>query len=451
MAQNHDLVIHGGRVMDPESGLDAVRDVGIQGGRVVDVSATPLEAGTTIDASGLVVAPGFIDLHYHGQDAENYRYAALDGVTTALELEIGTADVAAWYDARAGGELINYGVSAGHPPVRMAVMHDPGTFLPSGDAAHRAATPEEIAEFQRRLDEGLRQGALAMGFGVAYTAAASRWEILEMFRVAARHHASAHVHIRGGIEGLQEVLADAAVTGAPLQVVHLNSSGLKLTPEMLQIIEEAQARGLDVTAEAYPYAAGQTRIESALFDDWQGWPEDVFQLYEWPATGERLSRDSFARYRGQGGSVILHTNTPDMVDMAIESPLTMIASDGLLEDGKGHPRTTGTFARVLGRYVRERSALPLMDALAKMTIRPARRLEARVPAMREKGRIRAGADGDIVVFDPATIVDRSTYREPTVPPDGVAHVLVHGTAVVSGGKLLEGVRPGLPVRAPVGS
>jgi N-acyl-D-aspartate/D-glutamate deacylase len=451
MADEYDVVIRGGRVVDPESGLDAVRDIGIEGGRIAAVSATPLEGRITIDATGLVVAPGFIDLHYHGQDAANYRYAALDGVTTALELEIGTADVAAWYAARAGGQLINYGVSAGHPPVRMAVMRDPGTFLPSGDAAHRAATPEEIAEIERRLDEGLRQGALAMGFGVAYTAAASRWEILEAFRVAAAHHASTHVHIRGGIDGLQEVIADAAVTGAALQVVHLNSSALKQTPEMLQIIGEAEDRGLDVTTEAYPYAAGQTRIETALFGDWESWPDPEFQLYEWPTTGERLTRESFGAYREQGGSVILHTNTPDMVDTAIESPLTMIASDGWLEDGKGHPRTTGTYARVLGRYVREQHALSLMDALAKMTIRPARRLEARVPAMREKGRIRPGADGDVVVFDPAAIVDRSSYREPTLPPDGIAHVLVHGTAVVSDGKLVAGVAPGLPVRAPLGS
>ena len=184
-----------------------------------------------------------------------------------------------WYDARQGKALINYGVSIGHIPARIAVMHDPGVFLPSGDAAHKAASDSEIGEMKRRLEQGLNQGALGVGFGINYTAAASHWEILEMFRVAAKHRAPCFVHMRfaglkepdNGVLALEEVLSATAITGAPLHVVHISSSGLRATPLLLQMITEAQSRGLDVTTECYPYTATQTNIESAIYDE--GWKE----------------------------------------------------------------------------------------------------------------------------------------------------------------------------------
>src|SRR5690348_600384 len=209
-AQTYDLVIRGGRLIDPESKLDAVRNVGISGGKVRAVSASVLAGRTTIDAAGLVVAPGFIDLHSHGQDDENYRAKAMDGVTTALELEVGVADVDRWYGGREGKALIHYGASAGHIPARIAVMHDPGAFLPTGDAAHRAATPEEITAIRRRVEAGLQRGAAGVGFGLGYTTGASRWEVLEVFRTAARFHAPCFVHLRGtgedSVEALEEVI-----------------------------------------------------------------------------------------------------------------------------------------------------------------------------------------------------------------------------------------------------
>jgi N-acyl-D-aspartate/D-glutamate deacylase len=446
-AQEFDLVVANGRVIDPESGLDAVRSVGIRDGKIGAIAAGPLTGRRLIDAAGLVVAPGFIDLHSHGQTEETYRCQVLDGVTTSFELEVGTADVDGWYREREKGRLINYGVSIGHIQVRMAVLHDPGTFLPTGDAAHRAASTPEIAEMARRIDEGLRQGAVSMGLGPSYTAAATPWEILEMFRVAGRHHASVHVHIRGGMAGLEEVIAAAAITGAPLHVVHINSSGLAQTRELLQIIGEAQSRGLDVTTEAYPYAAGMTEIQSANYDGWEQWPDERFATIEWPATGERLTRQTFVKYRKMGGPVIGHSNTDEMVAVAINSPLTMIASDAYMAKGIGHPRTTGTYSKVLGRYVREAGSLPLMDALRKMTLMPARRLEARVPAMRDKGRVRVGADADLTIFDAGRVIDRSTYREPAIPAAGIQYVLVNGVPVVNDGKLVQGVTPGRAVRA----
>src|SRR5438874_8650264 len=258
----YDRVILGGHVMDPTSQLDAVRNIGLTGGRIAVLSTHAIRGRDTLDAHGLVVAPGFIDLHAHGQTPETYRFYSLDGVTTALELELGTSDVAAWYGERRAGEPINYGVSIGHIKVRMAVMHDSGTWMPVSDGAYRAATPAEIGEIAQRLEIGLHEGAVDIGAGFPYTPAATRDELLALFRVAARTKTPIHVHIRPGVAGLKEALALAGETHAPLHVVHVNSAGLAETPALLEMIGEAQARGRDVTTEAYPYDAGMTEIQS---------------------------------------------------------------------------------------------------------------------------------------------------------------------------------------------
>ena len=452
----YDLVILNGRVIDPESRTDAVRNLGISNGTIKAITSNKLSGRTVIDARGLVVSPGFIDLHQHGQDDENYRFKAMDGVTTALELEVGTGDVDAWYAQRDQKSLINYGVSAGHLAARMAAMHEPVTFLPTGDAARRAATDAEINEMKRRLEDGLKRGAIAVGFGIQYTPNASRWEILEMFRVAAQYGASCHVHMRhagvkepgSSIQALEEVIAAAAITGAPLHVVHIQSTGGPATPKLLQMIGEAKSRGLDVTTECYPYIAGMTDIKSAIFDE--GWQE-VFNIdykdLQWAATGERLTKETFDRYRKTGGMVAVFSMTEEVVSAAIESPLTIIASDGILEKGKGHPRTAGTYSRVLGSYVREKKMLTLMDALTKMTLMPAQRLERRVPSMKNKGRIRIGADADLTIFDPQSITDRSTFQEPAKYSEGIKFVLVNGLPIINNGELQSGVSPGRPIRA----
>jgi N-acyl-D-aspartate/D-glutamate deacylase len=453
---DYDVVILNGRVIDPETGLDAIRNVGIRGGKIETVSSESLQGRTTLDARGLVVSPGFIDLHQHGQDAENDAVKAGDGVTTALELEVGVADVDAWYTARAKDALINFGASIGHIPVRMSVMHDGGAFLPSGDAARRAATAEELRQIEAALEKGLKRGALAVGLGPAYTPGASNLEVLKVFGIAARHRASVHVHIRGSGDdpdgtfgGFQEVLADAAATGAALHVVHIQSTSGPNVMHELDMIRGARALGLDVTTEAHPYDHGGTPIESALFDHKEKEPGGYFASLLWTETGEHLTRESFLRYRKTGGRVILPTTTPELVRTAILDPLTMIASDGRLEQGKGHPRTAGTFARVLAQYVREEGALPLMDALRKMTLMPAQRLEKRVPAMRDKGRLRAGADADISVFDPATVRDASTYTEPALQSFGMRYVLVNGAVVVRDGRVQAGIAAGREIRAPI--
>jgi len=446
----YDRVILGGHVMDPESKLDAIRNIGLLDGQIAVITAQAVRGRDTVDARGLVVAPGFIDLHAHGQTPETYRFQSLDGVTTSLELELGSSDVAAWYRERSAGERINYGVSIGHIKVRMVVMHDSGTVMPVSDGAYRAASPEQIGEIAKRIEIGLSQGAVSIGAGFPYTPVATRDELLAVFRVAAVTKTPVHVHIRPGVVGLREALLLADKTHAALHVVHINSAGLAETPMMLRMISDARARGQDLTTEAYPYAAGMTEIQSANIQDrYRSAPSERFAELEWPRTGERLNRESFERYSRIGGPVVIHANTEQGVAVAINSPLTMIASDAYWQSGTGHPRTTGTFSKVLGRYVREAQSLSLMEAVRKMTLMPARRLEARVPVMRHKGRLRVGADADITIFDAARVVDRSTYREPSLSPVGIQHVIVNGVSVVANGRAVEGVAPGKAIRAPI--
>src|SRR6266571_7933602 len=236
----YDRVILGGHVMDPASSLDAVRNIGLSGGRMAVITTEAIRGRDTIDARGLVVAAGFIDLHAHGQTPETYRFYALDGVTTALELELGTADVAAWYEERSAGERINYGVSIGHIKVRMSVMHDAGTWMPVGDGAYHVASPAQIGEIAKRIETGLAEGAVCMGAGFPYTPAATRDELLAVFRIAARTKTPVHVHITPSIAGLKEVLSLAEETNAPLQVAHINSAALAETPVMLDMISDAR-------------------------------------------------------------------------------------------------------------------------------------------------------------------------------------------------------------------
>ncbi len=448
--QDFDLVIANGRVMDPATNLDAVRHVGVRAGKIAAVSASPLRGRTTIDAQSLVVAPGFIDLHSHGQTPENYRFKARDGVTTALEMEVGVSPVSGWYREREGKALINFGATSGELPARMAVLHDTGKLLPRDRAVERATTEEERRQIRALIGRGLDEGALGIGMGVAYEPLASRDEVFQVFRLAAERKATIFIHMRNGgpvepgvVDALQETIADAAAAGASVHVVHITSMGLRETPLCLAMIAGARDRRLDITTEAYPYTAGMTDIASAIFSEgWQGRQGGTgFGDLQWAATGERLTAESFARYRKQGGMVAVHSIPEAMVKVAMASPLVMIASDGILDEGKGHPRAAGTYARVLGRYVREEKVLSLMDALRKMTVMPADRL-----GIRTKGRIAVGADADLTVFDAGRVIDKATFEKPAQYSEGIVHVLVGGVAVVRGGELVGGVAPGRGVR-----
>lgn len=455
-----DLVISGGRVVDPESGLDAVRHVGVRGDRIVALSAAPLQGRESIEASGLVVAPGFIDVHRHAHGDQSHRYAVRDGVTSVFEIEIGAQDVDAWYRAMGPARLVNFGVGASHIGARMQVLGDRGFLLPTGPG-RGAATPAQVARIVALVERGLEDGGVAVGMGPAYTPGVSAEELAAVFSAAAAHHAFVFAHLGGPAGGLETLMTLAARRSVGLHVAHVNSTAGEDVSAWLDLIRRARTRGQDVTTEVYPYTAGATLIQSALYDGWESWPDARFATLQWAATGERLTRETFARYRAQGGSVISHANTEAALRRGLADPLPMIASDGGrdLEDRPTHPRASGTFARTLGHYVRDQGVLPLGDALRRMTLEPARRLEGRVPEMRDRGRIRIGAFADITIFDPAAIVDRSSYTNAAAYSAGIEFVLVNGSVVVRRGTIddaatLFGQRvpvgarmPGRPLRA----
>jgi N-acyl-D-aspartate/D-glutamate deacylase len=443
-----ELVIHGGRVIDPETGLDAIRDVGITGGRIAAVSAAPLIGTSAIDARGLVVAPGFIDLHTHVNDAAMYRLAVQEGVTSALDLEIGAPDVAAFLAARRGRTAINFGTSASHSWARVAAFGGTApadAIVPASQRGTESVAGEaEQQAVRARLEREIDAGAVGIGMGLVYTPGATRGEVIDVFRVAAARRVPVFVHVRSSgrlepgssIESVGEVIAAAAVTGASLHIVHVNSSCLADAPECLRMVGGARARGLDVTVEGYPYGAGMTDLKSSVFNP--GWQQKIGVTEHdvaIPETGERLTAESFARYRAQPGPrlVLIYTNPDAIVDAVVTDPLTMIASDSV----SAHPRAAGTFARVLARYVREQRTLTLIDAIRKMSLMPAQRLERATASAARKGRLQVGADADIAMFDLATVADRATYASPAVAAVGFKHVLVNGTPVVRDGVLLD--------------
>lgn len=459
----YEVAILNGRIIDPELNPDSDHNIGINNGVIQTITTDPIQGKEVIDAKGLIVSPGFIDLHVHldrkGRDQLNFSVKAMDGVTTALDLEGGTLDVDKWYKKREGKAIVNYGVSVGSMEVRKKVMKDKSEALPTGDAAHRAATASELKEIRDLIEIGLKRGAIGVGLTIQYTPAATHEEILEIFRVAAGYNSPCVVHLRyfgmkeptNSINALKEVIDATEITGAPLHVCHISSMGLKDTPKLLKMISEAQSRGLNVTTECYPYTAAATGIQSALFDN--GWQQMIgieYKDLEWAATGKRLTQKTFKQYRKNGGLVIAHVMTEEIVDTAVMHPLTIIASDSVLfPNKKGHPRSSGTFSRVLGQFVREKNALTLSEALRKMTLMPAQRLEKRIPAMKNKGRIRAGADADIAIFDQEKIIDKATFKKPAEYSTGVKYVLVNGTLVVKNGKLQKGIYPGRPIRASI--
>jgi N-acyl-D-aspartate/D-glutamate deacylase len=466
--QQFDLVIEGGRVLDPETVLDAVRNVGIRDGKIARISAETLSGRRVLHAKGLVVAPGFIDLHQHGQELESQRVKALDGVTTALEMEIGAPDVAQFLKSKEGHSLIHYGTSASHVAARAAVFGAPlpaevigphagiPEILPkSGPATDQPATPQQIDAMRERLRAELDAGGLAVGMGIQYTPGATRLEVIDMFRLAAERGLPVYTHARStgrvepgsAIEAVSEVIGAAAITGAALHIVHINSTCLRDSLECLSMVEGARARGLDVTTEAYPYIAGMTAVNSALFNP--GWREKLGIDYGdlvLPDTGEHLTKQRFDELHSLSKTywVLIFANTQEVVDKVIPHPLVMIASDG----ATGHPRNAGTYSRVLAQYVREKGTVTLMDAIRKMTLMPAEMLERSTPAARQKGRLQEGADADIVVFDAATISDRSTFEKPMEPSVGVRYLVVGGIVVVDEGKVVPEVFPGRAILGP---
>jgi N-acyl-D-glutamate deacylase len=487
-----DLVVANGRVIDPETGLDGVRSVGIRGGRIEAISRTPLRGRTVLDASGLVVAPGFIDLHSHGQDLPAARMQAFDGVTTALELEAGTLPVAVAYERVAGeGRPINYGFSASWLFARIAEkegMEPDGAVTFFQDAQrrkgwqHTLATPEETARILARVERGLQEGALGIGILAGYAPGHGRKEAFAVAQLAARVGVPTFTHVRyqsviepqSSFESIAEVVSLAAATGARMHINHLNSSSTRDIPRIAELLRGAQGRGLRITTEAYPYGAGSTAVGSELFrGNWRerlgGATAGDIELAGVPFIDSTLAE---AQEKTPGAWIIAHYLRPDRsaadqgyLDQSVLFPDGAIASDAmpwtlqgkpitgdvwpLPADAFAHPRSAGTFTRFLRDYVRERRKVTLREGLRRMTLIPAQILEGSVPQMKRKGRLQVGADADLIAFDPATVSDRGTYTQPNQTAVGMRHVIVNGTAVIRDAVLARDALPGRAIRRPV--
>lgn len=462
----YDLVINGGRVIDPETGLDGIRNIGIKQNRIAAISTTSLQGRQQIDAGGLVVAPGFIDMHVHGRTNKEQEYQLHDGLTTALELEWGVENLKEWYATRQSKALINFGASVCWPFERFKAMDkykdraaatiDSTRMGLSGlEKLFNLITPSyadtlsaaETNQVMRNIRQSLAEGGIGIGVPVGYLKSTSAAEILQVFQLAAQMHTLVYSHVREpGIASIQEVIADAVLTGASLHIVHINSMALGNIPLALELLKDARKKGFDISTEVYPYTAASTLIQSVLFNE--GWKERLGMDYkdlQWVATGERLNKESFDKYRVTGGAVVMHMMKPEWIRAAVSTPGVMIASDGMPYAQQAHPRTAGTFTRVLSKYVREEKALDLVSALSKMTLEPAQRLETAAPMMRFKGRLQVGMDADITIFDPATVQDKASFEKGLAFSEGVVHVIVNGIPVLKNGVTVNGIFPGQPI------
>jgi hypothetical protein len=490
-SDDYDLVIRRGRVIDPESGLDDVRDVGITGAVISEISTRPLRGRAVIDAEGLVVAPGFIDLHSHSQTIGEFRLQALDGVTTALELEAGAAPVSFAYSQSAvEGRPINYGFSASWTAVRMHVLAgeelsgwSTGRILNKlgSDSWRGAATAAQTLKIMDLLDNELGEGALGIGILLGYAPATDPDEYRRVAGLAAAAGVPTFTHARPLVEqdpgvvidGAEELTRVAAETGAHMHYCHINSTSTRHLDRVQSLVSRVRTEGAHVTSEAYPYGAGMSSIGADYFHPDHlhvlgatGTASDVI----YARTGETLAsleRLLELRAADPGGLAFIKSfdeaASPERLARIVSLPDAVIASDAIpfiIPDGhtfdpiewplpsflKTHPRGAGTFGRSLRVGVREAGVLSLMEAVAKCSLHPARIVESAAPAMKRKGRIQLGCDADLVVFDLDRVTDNATYEHPVSPSTGFQHVLVNGQVVVSEGLLDVNALPGRPVR-----
>jgi N-acyl-D-glutamate deacylase len=493
MASEHDLLVRNGRVIDPQTGFNRVCDVAIAGGRITAIGAAPGKSAREIDATGLVVAPGFIDLHAHGQSLPADRMQAFDGVTTSLELEAGALPVSAWYaHQEATGRTLNYGCSANWITARIAVMNQAAPEFTLAFMARHAnerrwaddvATDAEVAGILDHIRRGLDEGALGIGLLNAYAPGSGVKEMTEVCALAAQYAVPTYTHIaymsnvdpRSSIEAYTRLIGYAASTGAHMHICHFNSTSVMDVERAAQLVQHAQKMGLKVTVEAYPYGTGSTLLSATFFRDpdfarRSGTDWSALQMVD---TGRRFQKhDEVLRAQAQDPAALVlwhfldveaNQRHRDLLDVSVLFPGGAIASDAMpwtrpdgsiydadawpLPDGtSSHPRSAGTFTRFLARWVRERKTMTLTEGLAKCTLIPAQIMEASAPQFAKKGRLQVGCDADIVVFDWDKLVDRADFKAMNRTADGVRHLLVNGEAVIADGVLQTAARPGRPLR-----
>jgi cytosine/adenosine deaminase-related metal-dependent hydrolase len=490
------LVITGGRVVDPASGLDGVCDVAVQDGRIAAVGTGLGGAERMIDAAGLVVAPGFIDLHAHGQSIPADRMQAFDGVTTTLDLEAGVMPVASWYRRQAAqGRVLNYGASTNWAFARIGAMTG-GNEESSLEAFGRAmrdrrwvdnvATETETAGILDRIARGLDEGGIGIGILNAYAPGAGVQELTSVCELAAAHGVPTFTHIaymsrvdpESAAEAYIRLIGYAGATGAHMHICHFNSSSKTDVERCARLVTKALEQGLPITLEAYPYGTGSTVLAAAFFGDPEfearnGTGYDSVQR----VTDGRRFRDReelLAAQAAEPSTLVLwhildtenNERHRELLDMSVLFPGGAIASDAmpwslsdgsvytgdswpLPEDATSHPRSAGCFTRFIRHWVRERQAVSLLEGVRKCALIPAEILQASTPDMRAKGRLTVGADADVVVFDFDALTDRADFSTMNRPAEGVRHLLVGGQPLITDGVMDVAARPGRPVRRPV--
>lgn len=492
----YDLVIQNGRVMDPETGFDKVTNVAVEDGKIVKITQEVLEGNKVIDADGLVVAPGFIDTHSHVVTMPFMQKLALRaGVTTPLELEVGAYSVDTFYNRLEGRSQTNYGASVSAAGIRTEVLGKGHYTSRTGSVVHDIYEPDEtkasnlsyaaltdigteeqIARISELVEQELKKGAIGIGVPVGYMSkAATTYEMSEWQRIAGEYGQATFLHGRfssqmpptSGLLGIQEMLSNVGVYGGSLLVQHMHQQTLHDTADALKMLDDAQAKGLNVVAEIYPYNYGAT-IAGADYLVPENYQRNMGRDYEditETETKQSLTKERYDELMkdNPGASVTFLGSTNEDLKLALAHETTTVASDafplmnakGMMAYGwntpyeglQGHPRAAGTQPRVL-RMVREDNLMPLMTAVSKLSYLPAKFLqESGVEQMAHKGRIQVGADADITMFDPTTVTDNSTIDEPGLPATGIPYVVVNGTVVVEDSKVLKGVYPGQPVRS----
>jgi N-acyl-D-amino-acid deacylase len=470
--------IVGAQVADGTGGALQRVDVRIERDTIREIgSITPHADDRVIDGTGFVLAPGFIDAHNHsteGLDSDpDARTQVSQGITTALLGQDGSSPlpVGAYLERRRSSPAaINVALLVGHGTVRRRVM---------GEDFRREATRPEIARMEALVDESMREGAFGLSSGLEYEVGsyASTDEVVALARIAAKHRGFYISHIRDEADKTLEAVREAIAIGErarlPVQISHIKLGTVGVwgkAPEVVSMIEAARKRGVDVTADAYPYLAWHSNlkvlvpdkqwtnpasVKEALDDVGGGRNIQITRLPTFPQyVGRRL--DEIARAEGltevdlyirivrdDDAGVIGHTMSEPDLRTFYRQAWVMVASDGGV--GMSHPRGAGTFPRVLGRYVREEKWLTLPEAIRKMTSLPATRL-----GLKDRGTIRVGMRADLVLFDPATVLDRSTFEQPRLTSQGIYTVFVNGVPVW-GADRPEGDRPGRVVSRSPGS
>jgi len=482
LAQDYELVINSGRVMDPETLFDDIANVGIKDGRIAEISKQPLKGAETIDATGHIVAPGFIDTHFHWQAPLGYAIGLRDGLTSSMDLELACPGtfIASWYEARAGVTQANYGCASSHEQARQMVMdgkmsdeiYERGPMAvmearkKNGWSLDRA-TLEQGNEILKIIDKGLQDGAIGVGSTVGYMRdGVTTREMFEVQKVAARYDRLTTAHTRFTPDndimenvGAQELLLNAVALGAPAIALHFNNPGWRFTQELISRLQDA---GHNVWGEIYPYAAGSTFL-NAVYLSPDNWVERMGHRYEDtlqdPITGDFYD---LARYNADMKTdptklIVLYKMPVEDVPKWLTLKGVTVASDSVVAEpifgpwdfpldqlGATHPRTSGT--RSLSLRLGRENNIPMMQLMSILSYNAAKHLgDTGLKAMQERGRMQTGMVADIVVFDPERVTDNSNYDNGAVPSTGFKAVIVNGQVTVRDDKLLP-VFAGQPIR-----